>query len=72
VHCSDQQRWLAGRQHYRLSRSFIPPTTITNAAALLNRAQIGLAQTIIFHRVFACGLQTILRDGSTYLIALIG
>jgi hypothetical protein len=50
--------------------SLIPSTAIADAAALLNRAQIGLAQAIICHRVFACGLQTLLRDGSTDLIAL--
>ena len=37
---------------------------------LLNRAQIGGGQAVIFHRVFVCGLQTVLRDGSTDLIAL--
>ena len=52
--------------------SFAPPTAITNTAALLNRAQIGSGQVVMFHRVFACGLQTMLRDGSTHLIALTG
>jgi hypothetical protein len=54
--------------------SFGPPTTITititNAAALLNVAQIGESQAVIRHGVFACVLQAMLRDGSTHLIAL--
>jgi len=43
---------------------------MTNAAALLDRAQIDLGQAVIFPRVFARGLQAVLRDGGTHLIAL--
>ena len=52
--------------------SFSPPRTIANAAGLLDRAQIGLAQTVIRGRVFPCGLEAMLRNGSTDLIALTG
>jgi hypothetical protein len=45
---------------------------MTNAAVQLNRAQIDGGQAVILGRVFACGLQTVLRDGSTDLIALTG
>jgi hypothetical protein len=48
-----------------------PPTTITNAATLLDVAQIGEGQAVIHHGVFACVLQAMLRDGSAHLIALI-
>ena len=52
--------------------SFSPPRTLANAAGLLDRAQISLAQTVILGRVFPCGLEAILRNGSTDLIALTG
>jgi hypothetical protein len=41
-----------------------------NAAGLLGRAQISGAQTVIRGRVFARGLEAMLRDGRTDLIAL--
>jgi len=54
--------------------SFGPPTTITiaitNAASLLDVAQIGVGQAVILHGVFACVLQAMLRDGSAHLLAL--
>jgi hypothetical protein len=51
---------------------FRPPATIpiTNAATLLDVAQIGEGQVVIRHGVFACVLQTMLLDGGTHLIAL--
>ena len=52
--------------------AFGPPTTIVNAAGLLDPAQIIEGQTVIRHRMFASGLQTMLRDGSTHLFALTG
>jgi hypothetical protein len=45
---------------------------LANTAGLLDRAQISAGQTVMLHRVFACGLQAMLRDGSTHLIALTG
>jgi hypothetical protein len=44
--------------------------TITNAASLLDVAQIGVGQAVIRHGVFACVLQAMLRDGSAHLLAL--
>jgi hypothetical protein len=49
-----------------------PPRTTTNAAGLLDPAQISLAQTVVLGRMFACGLEAMLRDGSANLIALTG
>jgi len=45
---------------------------MANAAGLLDRTHISLAQTVILGRVFPCGLEAILRDGRTDLIALTG
>jgi hypothetical protein len=51
--------------------SLIPSAMIaTNAAALLDVAQVGGGQAIILGRVLACGLQTVLRNGLTNLITL--
>jgi len=52
--------------------SFSPPRTMANAAGLLDRAQISAAQSVMLDRVFASGLEAMLRDGSTDLIALTG
>jgi hypothetical protein len=41
-----------------------------NAAGLLGRAQVSGAQTVIRGRVLARGLEAMLRDGRTDLIAL--
>ena len=72
--------WLAGQAYAsrragnaRLgSGASFPPLTLADAAGLLDRAQISLAQTVILGRVFPCGLEAILRNGSTDLIALTG
>ena len=55
-----------------LALPFGPPATITltNAAALLDVAQIGEGQVVIRHGVFACVLQAMLFDGGTHLFAL--
>ena len=73
---------LSARNRSEVGRalSFLPPATstttatatATNAAALLNRPQIDSGQAVIFRRVFACGLQTVLHDGRTDLLALTG
>jgi hypothetical protein len=52
--------------------SFNPLRPLANAAGLLDRAQISGAQTVIRGRVFARGLEAILRDGRTDLVALTG
>ena len=45
-------------------------TTTTNAAALLDIAHIGDAEAVIRYGMLACGLQAILLDGGTHLLAL--
>jgi hypothetical protein len=66
----------AGRLNRHTDRiaalSFIPLRTLANAAGLLDPAQIGAAQAVILGGVFASGLEAMLRDGSTDLIALTG
>ena len=47
-----------------------PLRPFANAAGPLGRAQISGAQTVIRGRVFARGLEAMLRDGRTDLIAL--
>jgi hypothetical protein len=47
-----------------------PPTTIIDAAVLLDPTEISEGQAVVFHGVFACGLQAMLRDGCTHLFAL--
>ena len=56
----------------RLALPFGPPATLTltDAAALLDIAQIGEGQVVIRHGVFACVLQAMLLDGAAYLFAL--
>ena len=43
-----------------------------DAALLLNPAQVGVCQAVVFHGVLASGLQAVLCDGGTHLLALTG
>jgi len=45
-------------------------TALTNTAALLDVAHIGDAEAVIRYGMLACGLQAILLDGGTHLLAL--
>lgn len=49
-----------------------PLPALANAAGLLDVANIFAAQTVMLHRVLACGLQAVLLDGTTDLLALTG
>jgi hypothetical protein len=76
-HCGKGENWDVPKRHRHTGRiaalsfgSFGPPRTLANAAGLLDRAQISTAQTVIRDRVLACGLEAMLRDGSTDLLAL--
>src|SRR3569832_2901328 len=43
-----------------------------DAALLLNPAQVGVCQAVVFHGVLASGLQAVLCDGGAHLLALTG
>jgi hypothetical protein len=67
----DTKAWTRDAAATRPGASSVgPPTTITDAAVLLDPAEIGEGQAVIFHGMFACGLEAMLRDGCTHLIAL--
>ena len=71
--CVGRKSLCGGRGNVRSgSGAPFPPITLANAAGLLDVEQVSKGQTVIRHGVFACGLQAMLRDGSTDLIALAG
>jgi hypothetical protein len=71
IQSADTKAWTRNAAVIRGAVSSVgPPTTIVDAAVLLDPTEIGEGQAVMFHGVFPCGLQAMLHDGCTHLIAL--